>query len=58
MLIFGQTLFSVCPNLSFPPSVSGNPLLISNRFRLKDCRNDKGMGISGQTLFRQVVGIS
>jgi len=35
------TVFSVCPNLSFPHAISGNPLLISSRFRLKDCRNDK-----------------
>ena len=45
------TVFSVCPNLSFPHAISGNPLLISSRFRLKDCRNDKNRGISGQTLF-------
>jgi len=37
-------LNSVCPNLSFPYAVSGNPLLISSRFRFKDCRNDKKCG--------------
>jgi len=35
----------VCPSLSFPHAVSGNPLLISSRFRLKDCRNDKKIWI-------------
>ena len=44
-------LNSICPNLSFPHATSGNPLLISSRFQLKDCRNDKNRGISGQTLF-------
>ena len=39
-----HVLISVCPNLSFPQSFSGNPLLISSRFRLKDCRNDKKYG--------------
>jgi hypothetical protein len=43
---------SVRPNLSFPHAVCGNPLLISSRFRLKDCRNDKNRSISGQTLNR------
>jgi len=47
---FCGNLISVCPNLSFPHTVSGNSLLISSRFRLKDCRNDKNRGISGQTL--------
>ena len=52
-------VISVCPNLSFPHAYplktceykfSGNPLLPSSRFRLKDCRNDKKLGIFGQTL--------
>ena len=44
-------LNSVCPNLSFPHAVSGNPLPILSRFRPKDCRNDKNRGISRQKLF-------
>jgi len=39
-----HVLISVCPNLSFPQAVSGNPLLIASRFRLKDCRDDKKYG--------------
>ena len=45
-----QGLYSVCPNLSFPHTFSGNPLLPSSRFRLKNCRNDNIVGIFGQTL--------
>ena len=50
-------LFSVCQNLSFPHAISGNPKLISSRFRLKDCRNDKNRGIFGQTLFSLVAPV-